>query len=127
MIFPENRYALFGVMPRRWVGATGDRLWRGERDESAAAAQASIWSWRRKTASARRPKAPNKSPRKPAASPSRRRRRSRDDPSPRKRKRGGKRRVILRRTLYWGAVFALWALIAGIGVLIWIGIHLPPI
>jgi penicillin-binding protein 1A len=71
--------------------------------------------------------APGKSPRKPAASPSRRRRRSRDGASPRKRKRGGKRRVILRRTLYWGAVLALWALIAGIGVLAFIFIHLPPI
>jgi penicillin-binding protein 1A len=71
-------------------------------------------------------KSPNKSPKKPAASPSRRRR-SRDEPSPRKRKRTGKRRVILRRTLYWGAVLALWALIAGIGVLAFIFIRLPPI
>ncbi|MGO8922908.1 MAG: transglycosylase domain-containing protein [Xanthobacteraceae bacterium] len=79
--------------------------------------------------------APNKGPRKPAALPSPRRRRDRDDDAPprrshkrkRERKRGGWRRVALRRTLYWGAVFALWALIAGIGVLIWIGIHLPPI
>ena len=69
---------------------------------------------------------PNKNRGKPAPSPSRRRRRGRDDPSPRKRKRGGKRRVLLR-TLYWGTVLALWALIAGIGVLVWIGIHLPPI
>ena len=71
--------------------------------------------------------APGKSPRKPAASPARRRRRSRDDASPRKRKRGSKRRVVLRRTLYWGTVLALWALIAGIGVLAWIFVHLPPI
>src|SRR6516225_1798924 len=70
---------------------------------------------------------PNKNRGKPAPSPSRRRRRGRDDPSPRKRKRGGKRRVLLRRALYWGTVLALWALIAGIGVLVWIGIHLPPI
>jgi penicillin-binding protein 1A len=70
---------------------------------------------------------PNKNRRKPAPAPSRRRRRGRDDPSPRKRKRGGKRRVLLRRTLYWGTVLALWALIAGIGMLVWIGIHLPPI
>src|SRR5215469_274860 len=70
--------------------------------------------------------APSKSPRKPAASPSRRRRGG-AEASPRKRKRGGKRRVVLRRTLYWGAVLALWALIAGIGMLVWIGIHLPPI
>src|SRR6202008_2443494 len=45
----------------------------------------------------------------------------------RDRKSGGKRHVLLRRTLYWGAVLALWALIAGIGVLVLIGIHLPPI
>jgi penicillin-binding protein 1A len=70
---------------------------------------------------------PNKNRRKPAPSPSRRRRRGRDDPSPRKRKRGGKRRVLLRRTLYWGTVLALWALIAGIGMLVFIGIRLPPI
>jgi penicillin-binding protein 1A len=72
-------------------------------------------------------KSPSKSPRKRAPSPSRHRRRSRDEPSPRKRKRTGKRRVILRRTLYWGAVLALWALIAGIGVLAFIFIRLPPI
>jgi penicillin-binding protein 1A len=36
-------------------------------------------------------------------------------------------RLTLARTAYWGTVLALWALIAGIGVLIWIGIHLPPI
>ena len=70
---------------------------------------------------------PNKNRRKPAPSPSRRHRRGRDDPSPRKRKRGGKRRVLLRRTLYWGTVLALWALIAGIGMLVFIGIRLPPI
>ena len=69
---------------------------------------------------------PNKNRGKPAPSPSRRRRRGRDDPSPRKRKRGGKRRVLLR-TLYWGTVLALWALIAGIGMLVFIGIRLPPI
>src|SRR5215469_8712645 len=70
--------------------------------------------------------APSKSPRKPAASPSRRRRGG-AEASPRKRKRGGKRRVVLRRTLYWGAVLALWALIAGICMLVWIGIHLSQI
>jgi penicillin-binding protein 1A len=45
---------------------------------------------------------------------------------PRK-KRGGKRRSGFGRIFYWGAVLALWGLIAGIGGLIWIGIHLPPI
>jgi penicillin-binding protein 1A len=76
---------------------------------------------------------PSKSPPRHPASPSRRRRRGGDDAGARvrhrrkrERKRGGKR-VFLRRTLYWGAVLALWALIAGIGLLVWIGIHLPPI
>ena len=79
--------------------------------------------------------APSKSPRKPAATPSPRRRRDRDDDAPprrsrkhkRQRKRAGWRRVVLRRTLYWGVVLALWGLIAAIGMLVWIGIHLPPI
>ena len=73
------------------------------------------------------PDSPSKRPAKKPAAPSRRRRRSRDDPAPRLRKRSGWRRIILRRTFYWGAVLALWALIAGIGMLVWIGIHLPPI
>src|SRR5579862_6236537 len=72
---------------------------------------------------------PNKSPARHPASPSRRRRHDGDDADTRgrhrrkrERKRGGKRHLLLRRTLYWGAVLALWALIAGIGVLVWIGI-----
>jgi penicillin-binding protein 1A len=31
------------------------------------------------------------------------------------------------RLIYWGAVAALWAFICAIGVVVWIGIHLPPI
>src|SRR5262249_46856884 len=54
-------------------------------------------------------------------------RRSDGAPARKRGKRTRKSRVVLRRTVYWGAVLALWALIAGIGVLIWIGIHLPPI
>ncbi len=57
-------------------------------------------------------------------------RRRRDDaPSRQKSKRrgGGKGRSTLGRIVYWGAVLALWAVIAAIGVLVWIGIHLPPI
>jgi penicillin-binding protein 1A len=73
------------------------------------------------------PDSPSKRPAKKPAAPSRRRRRSRDDPAPRRRKRSGWRRIILRGTFYWGAVLALWALIAGIGMVVWIGIHLPPI
>ena len=54
-------------------------------------------------------------------------RRSDGAPARKRGKRTRKSRAILRRTVYWGAVLALWALILGIGVLIWIGIHLPPI
>jgi penicillin-binding protein 1A len=45
----------------------------------------------------------------------------------RKGKRSGKKRSLLGRAFYWGAVLALWAVVAVIGVLVWIGIHLPPI
>src|SRR6516225_8657061 len=54
----------------------------------------------------------------------------RSDSSPRethKRKRRGKGRSMLGRACYWGAVLALWGGVAVIGVLVWIGIHLPPI
>ena len=54
-------------------------------------------------------------------------RRSDGAPARKRGKRTRKSHVMLRQTVYWGAVLALWALIAGIGVLIWIGIHLPPI
>jgi penicillin-binding protein 1A len=64
---------------------------------------------------------------KPAKRASPRRRRGNDDGQSRKRKRGGKRRTALRRIVYWGAVLALWGLIGGIGLLVWTGIHLPPI
>jgi penicillin-binding protein 1A len=57
-------------------------------------------------------------------------RRRRDDHPPRevrKRRRSGGRRSALGNLIYWGAVLALWALIAAIGLVIWIGAHLPPI
>jgi len=59
-------------------------------------------------------------------------RRRRDDAPPRPRskpRRGGrgKGRFGAGRLIYWGAVLALWAVIAVIGVLVWIGVHLPPI
>ena len=57
-------------------------------------------------------------------------RRQRDDsPSrqPRKKKRAGRQRSGFGRLIYWGAVLALWAVIAGIGLVVWIGAHLPPI
>jgi penicillin-binding protein 1A len=40
---------------------------------------------------------------------------------------GGKRRFRIGHLFYWGAVLALWAFICAIGVVVWIGIHLPPI
>jgi penicillin-binding protein 1A len=60
------------------------------------------------------------------------RRREASPPREPKRKRrggsgGGKKRSRLGRLIYWGFVIALWALIAGIGTLVWVGIHLPPI
>src|SRR6202795_3159398 len=57
-------------------------------------------------------------------------RRQRDDSQPRqprKKKGAGKRRSGFGRLIYWGAVLALWAVIAAIGLLVWIGAHLPPI
>jgi penicillin-binding protein 1A len=59
-------------------------------------------------------------------------RRRRDDaPSPAKSKprrvRRAKSRSGFGRLIYWGCVLALWAVICAIGLLIWIGIHLPPI
>lgn len=46
-----------------------------------------------------------------------------------KRKRGGGRggRLTWRRAIYWGVVFALWMVIAGIGTIVWVGMHLPPL
>jgi penicillin-binding protein 1A len=58
-------------------------------------------------------------------------RRRREPPSPcapkRKKRSNGKGRSRFGRVIYWGLVLALWGLIAGAGVLIWIGMHLPPI
>jgi penicillin-binding protein 1A len=55
------------------------------------------------------------------------RRRDAHPPRAPAKKSGGKRRSGFGRLIYWGVVLALWALIAGIGALVWIGIHLPPI
>ena len=60
-------------------------------------------------------------------------RRRKDDPpsrpktTPRRRGRRSKGRSGIGRLFYWGVVLALWALISAIGVIVWIGIHLPPI
>ena len=58
-------------------------------------------------------------------------RRSRPAAPPResrkRRRRSGKGGFGAGRLVYWGAVLALWAVIAAIGALVWVGIHLPPI
>ena len=46
---------------------------------------------------------------------------------PRKRRGTGSLRRGLYRTFYWGAVLGLWAAIAVVGVVIYVGAHLPPI
>src|SRR5450755_3628905 len=60
-----------------------------------------------------------------------------DDDEPRERKlrasrSAGKRRArstsgLLTRLVYWGAVLGLWGAIAGVGVVVWVGAHLPAI
>jgi penicillin-binding protein 1A len=39
----------------------------------------------------------------------------------------GRARGGLMRLLYWGLVLGLWAVIAVVGVIVWVGAHLPPI
>ncbi len=66
-------------------------------------------------------------PPKAPADTGRRRRDAAPPRETRKRKRRGKSRPGYGRILYWGAVLALWAVIAAIVTAVWIGIHLPPI
>src|SRR5712675_1054628 len=47
--------------------------------------------------------------------------------APRKRARRRKGGLRVGRIVYWGAVAALWLVIAAIGLLFWVGSHLPPI
>jgi penicillin-binding protein 1A len=74
----------------------------------------------------------------PPKKPSKRKARDPDDDAPRERKpRPSKAsrnrrtktpvRVGLYRLFYWGAVLGLWAVIAVVGVVIWVGAHLPAI
>jgi penicillin-binding protein 1A len=44
-----------------------------------------------------------------------------------KRKSKARARSGLGRLVYWGAVLGLWAVIAAVGVVIWVGAHLPAI
>ncbi|WP_334538468.1 transglycosylase domain-containing protein [Bradyrhizobium sp. AZCC 2230] len=75
---------------------------------------------------------------KPKKSAGKRKAEPSDDEPPRERKApakssGAKRRskssfsAGLGRLVYWGAVLSLWGVIAVIGVVIWVGAHLPPI
>lgn len=75
---------------------------------------------------------------KPKKSSSKRKADTSDDEPPRERKAqarssGSKRRskssinAGLGRLVYWGAVLSLWGVIAVVGVVIWVGAHLPPI
>ena len=44
-----------------------------------------------------------------------------------KRKSKGRARGVIARLFYWGAVLGLWAGIAVVGVVVWVGAHLPAI
>lgn len=80
-----------------------------------------------------RPDEPKPSP--PKAMAKKKSRSDDDDDAPRARGRkssgtkssGKKRRITFGRSLYWGAVLSLWLAIAGIGLVVWVGAHLPPI
>ncbi|WP_213771994.1 penicillin-binding protein 1A [Bradyrhizobium sp. dw_78] len=58
-----------------------------------------------------------------------------DDPPPERKprpsrsgaKRRSKSRLSITRLFYWGVVLGLWAAIAVVGVVVWVGAHLPPI
>ncbi|WP_441239109.1 transglycosylase domain-containing protein [Bradyrhizobium sp. 930_D9_N1_4] len=91
----------------------------------------------RLTAADRIPNAEDK-PKKSAKSSAKRKNETSDDEPPRERKAqasrsGAKRRSKSRfgaglgRLVYWGAVLSLWGVIAVIGVVIYVGAHLPPI
>ncbi|MBR0966405.1 penicillin-binding protein 1A [Bradyrhizobium diazoefficiens] len=77
-------------------------------------------------------------PKKSAKSPTKRKNDDSEDDAPRERKAsagrsGAKRRpksrigASLGRLVYWGAVLGLWGAIAVVGVVIYVGAHLPPI
>src|SRR5690606_10268981 len=40
---------------------------------------------------------------------------------------GGKGRGRIGRLFYWALVLALWVFIGGLGAVVWVGAHLPPI
>ncbi|WP_369720395.1 transglycosylase domain-containing protein [Bradyrhizobium sp. LLZ17] len=91
----------------------------------------------RLTVADRIPNADDK-PKKSAKSSAKRNNENSSDEPPRERKapasRSGARRrsksrigARLGRLVYWGAVLSLWGVIAVVGVVVWVGAHLPPI
>src|SRR5476649_2481525 len=55
----------------------------------------------------------------PARRPSRKKRKAKRS--------AGKRRSLIGRMVYWSLVLGLWVWIGGIGTVVWVGAHLPPI
>jgi penicillin-binding protein 1A len=62
----------------------------------------------------------------PLPPPPPRERKTREKSMTRRRSRS-RSRISLSRLIYWGAVLSLWAVILGIGLVVWVGAHLPPI
>jgi penicillin-binding protein 1A len=56
-----------------------------------------------------------------------RERKPRPSKTRRRRKAGGRGRISLFRLFYWGAVLGLWGAIAAVGLVVWVGAHLPAI
>ena len=65
--------------------------------------------------------------RPPADSPPKRKRKARKPQTKSSRKKRKSSRSPLGRLIYWAAVLTLWLGIAGIGAIVWVGAHLPPI
>src|SRR5882762_8843370 len=61
-----------------------------------------------------------------APAPAPRERKPQSRKSSKARSKGGARSGVMR-LFYWGAVLGLWAGIAVVGVIVWVGAHLPPI
>src|SRR5690349_21158832 len=62
-----------------------------------------------------------------APPPRRPERKARASKSESKRRAKSRSRTGLGRIIYWGAVLSLWAAIAIVGVVVWVGAHLPAI
>ncbi len=65
--------------------------------------------------------------RPPSDSPPKRKRKPRKAKAKTSQKKKKSGRSPLGRVIYWAAVLTLWLGIAGIGAIVWVGVHLPPI